>query len=363
MNWYVSERNMKNQQTKNPLAREAERIGYETLAVNKKGENMKRLLCFTVILFCLGGLMEIVAQGPIEQNENKRSGGVLTPKQEALCLIAAFKATGNMLELEHSLNTGFDTGLTVNEAREAVIQLYAYCGFPRCLNGLSAVGCVLDERGKQGKSIMPGRNNTNIPDGRTSYDIGSENQRTLFNIPQAEQLTRNAPSDQIVNYYLRARLFGDNFARDILDWTTRELVTISALSAMTGVEGQLRAHQAGGLSAGLTQAQVNAVGFVVQKVLSTGSEQCIIHRPDMIARPGGNENFIGDVAVRFIYISDNESNVSVAYITFEPGHGLTGTFTKEASVWLLPKACAGLKAKAGRRSPPMPGMSSSAPPE
>jgi quercetin dioxygenase-like cupin family protein/alkylhydroperoxidase/carboxymuconolactone decarboxylase family protein YurZ len=280
---------------------------------------MKKLLFLTATLFCIGGIMEITAQGPIEQNRNEGPGGVLTSKQEALCLIAAFTAQGDVPALEQALNKGFDAELTVNEAREAIVQLYAYCGFPRCLNSLSAVGRVLDERGKQGKTAMPGRNNTPIPDAKTSYDIGSENQRTLFNLPQVEQLTRNAPSDQIVNYYLRAHLFGDIFARDVLDWPTRELVTISALSAMTGVEGQIRAHQAGGLSAGLSQEQVNAIGTVVQKALSTGNEQRVIRRSDMTARPGGNENFTGDVAVRFIYMPDSESNVSASYVTFEPG--------------------------------------------
>jgi quercetin dioxygenase-like cupin family protein/alkylhydroperoxidase/carboxymuconolactone decarboxylase family protein YurZ len=260
--------------------------------------------------------METAAQ-PVQ--EGGRSGGVLTPKQEALCRIAAFTARGDMPVLEQALNSGFDAGLTINEAREAIVQLYAYCGFPRCLNGLSAVGRVLDERGKQGKTTTPGRNNTFIPDGKTSYAIGSENQGTLFNIPQGDPLTRNAPSDQIVNYFLRAHLFGDIFARDILDWPTRELVTISALSAMSGVEGQLRGHQAGGLSAGLTQAQVNAIGSVVQKALSTGTEQRVIRRSEMIAIPGGDENFTGNVSIRFIYTSDSETNVSAGYVTFEPG--------------------------------------------
>ncbi|MDR1903043.1 MAG: carboxymuconolactone decarboxylase family protein [Treponema sp.] len=201
--------------------------------------------------------MEAVAQGMVEQSASGGAGGILAPKQEALCLIAAFTARGDVLALEQALNRGFDAGLTVNEAREAIVQL-AYCGFPRCLNSLAAVGRVLDERGKQGKITTPGRDNTPIPDGKTSYDIGAENQRALFKLPQGNEipLTRNAPGEQIINYYLRAHLFGDIFARDILDWPTRELVTISALSAMTGVEGQLRAHQAGGLSAGLTQEQV-----------------------------------------------------------------------------------------------------------
>jgi quercetin dioxygenase-like cupin family protein/alkylhydroperoxidase/carboxymuconolactone decarboxylase family protein YurZ len=284
---------------------------------------MKKIFAFTVTLFCLGGVMELASQGPVQQGVQSNSG-VLSLRQEALCRIAAFTARGDVPALEQALNAGFDTGLAVNEAREAIVQLYAYCGFPRCLNGLAAVGRVLGEREKQGKTTAPGRDNTPIPDGKTSYDIGAENQRKLFNLPPGNPLdrnplNRNAPGDQIINYYLRAHLFGDIFARDILDWPTRELVTISALSAMTGVEGQLNSHRAGGLSAGLTQEQVNAIEAVVQKALSTGSEQRIIRRTDMAVNPGGSANFTGEVAVRLLYLPDRESAVSAAYVTFEPG--------------------------------------------
>jgi quercetin dioxygenase-like cupin family protein/alkylhydroperoxidase/carboxymuconolactone decarboxylase family protein YurZ len=288
---------------------------------------MKKIFLFLMaMLFYIGGLMELAAQGQMQQSENGRSSlpaeyadSVLSPKQEALCLIAAFTAWGDMPALEQALNAGFDAGLTINEAREAIVQLYAYCGFPRCLNGLSAVGRVLNERGKQGKTDAPGRNTTPIPDGRTSYDLGSENQKTLFNMPQGDRLTRNAPSDQIVNYYLRAHLFGDIFARDILDWPTRELVTISALSAMSGVEGQLGGHQAGGVSAGLSQAQVDAIGSAVRKALSTGNEQRVVRRSEMLSGSVGNEHFTGDATARFIYMGDSETNGSAAYVTFEPG--------------------------------------------
>jgi alkylhydroperoxidase/carboxymuconolactone decarboxylase family protein YurZ len=51
----------------------------------------------------------------------------------------AFAAKG---DTENSLlNTArADTGLTINEIKEVLIQLYAYAGFPRSLNALGAYG-------------------------------------------------------------------------------------------------------------------------------------------------------------------------------------------------------------------------------
>ena len=42
--------------------------------------------------------------------------------------------------------------------------------------------------------------------------------------------------------YLKAHLFGDIFARDTLDWRTREIVTIAALAARPETEPQMKAH-------------------------------------------------------------------------------------------------------------------------
>lgn len=36
--------------------------------------------------------------------------------------------------------------MTVNEVKEVLVQMYAYCGFPRSLNGINTLIAVLDER-------------------------------------------------------------------------------------------------------------------------------------------------------------------------------------------------------------------------
>ena len=82
---------------------------------------------------------------------------VLTTKQQALVAIAANEAKGNIVELKTALNEGFELGLTVSEAKEALSHLYAYTGFPRSLNALGALQQVIKERNDAGKLTKEGR--------------------------------------------------------------------------------------------------------------------------------------------------------------------------------------------------------------
>src|SRR5215218_9939576 len=67
------------------------------------------------------------AQNNITANEP------LNAQQQSIVSIAALTAVGDVEHLKTALNTGLDEGLTVNEIKEVLVQLYAYCGFPRSL--------------------------------------------------------------------------------------------------------------------------------------------------------------------------------------------------------------------------------------
>jgi alkylhydroperoxidase/carboxymuconolactone decarboxylase family protein YurZ len=59
---------------------------------------------------------------------------------------------------------------------------------------------------------------------------------------------------------LKEHLFADIFARDNLDYQSRELATIAALASMTGTAGQVRFHLGAAMNTGLTEAQMK--GFI-----------------------------------------------------------------------------------------------------
>ena len=73
----------------------------------------------------------------------------LSPRQRHIALIASNTAKGDMDELQkilvESLN---DKSLTVNEIKEILVQMYAYCGFPRSLNAINAFLSVINDREK-----------------------------------------------------------------------------------------------------------------------------------------------------------------------------------------------------------------------
>ncbi|MGE0582925.1 MAG: carboxymuconolactone decarboxylase family protein [Steroidobacteraceae bacterium] len=192
----------------------------------------------------------------------------LTARQQAIPLIAAAMATSNMPQLDAALNRGLDAGLTISEAREILVQLYAYTGFPRSLNALGELLKVVEARKARGIQDAPGREpSRTIPTGEELIAVGTANQTRISGSVVEGPLFDFAP---IINQYLQAHLFGDIFERDNLDWQSRELATVGALAATPGVEAQLRSHMAASLRVGLT---VSKLRQLIQLLAESGNAE------------------------------------------------------------------------------------------
>lgn len=185
------------------------------------------------------------------------SSEALSTKQRAIPLIAAAMAVSDMSALNSALNQGLDAGLTVSEAKEVLVQLYAYAGFPRSLNALSELMRVLDTRQQRGIQDAPGREPSHpAPIGQDLIAAGKANQTQISGGPVKGPVFEFAP---VINQYLQAHLFGDIFERDNLDWQGRELATVGALAATPGAEPQLRSHMLASMRVGLSEAQLREV--------------------------------------------------------------------------------------------------------
>ncbi|MFT3721842.1 carboxymuconolactone decarboxylase family protein [Pseudorhodoferax sp.] len=185
----------------------------------------------------------------------------LTARQQAIVPIAAFAAAGDMAGLDAALNQGLDAGMTISDAREILVQLYAYAGFPRSLNALGVLVKVLEARRQRGIQDAPGREPSRaIPKGDALLAAGTANQTRLSGGPVGGPLFDFAPT---ANEYLRTHLFGDIFERDNLDWPSRELATVGMLSALPGAEPQLQAHMKIGMNVGLTAGQLRQLAQVL----------------------------------------------------------------------------------------------------
>jgi len=185
----------------------------------------------------------------------------LTARQRTIPLIGGAMAKSDLPGLEAALNQGLDSGLTISEAKEILVQLYAYTGFPRSLNALGVLMKVVDERKQRGIKDAPGREPGHaIPSGDALLAVGTANQTRISGAPVTGPVFEFAP---VINRYLQTHLFGDIFERDNLDWKSRELATVGALAATPGAEPQLRSHMAASMRVGLTARQLRGLANVL----------------------------------------------------------------------------------------------------
>lgn len=180
----------------------------------------------------------------------------LNTRQQSIIAIAAFTANGDLEKLKPALNEGLESGLTVNEIKEVLVQMYAYAGFPRSLNGITAFMAVMDEREAKGIKDEIGKDASPLPADMNKDEYGARVRARLAGwevIPPPGGYQLFTP---IIDTFLKEHLFADIFARDVLDEQSRELATISALASMTGTAGQLQFHFGAAMNTGLTEAQI-----------------------------------------------------------------------------------------------------------
>lgn len=198
-------------------------------------------------------------------NENK----LLSSQEQSIISISAVTAKGDLSKLKAELNAGLEAGLTVNQIKEAIVHLYAYAGFPRSLRGLQTFMTVLDERKAKGVNDVTGAEASPIHNDNSKYKRGKAILEELTGNPETGPKTGYAAFAPFVEVFLKEHLFADLFERDVLTYGERELVTISVLSSIGGVEPMLRSHLTICLKLGFTAQQlqqfVNTIESTVGK--------------------------------------------------------------------------------------------------
>jgi 4-carboxymuconolactone decarboxylase len=186
--------------------------------------------------------------------------------QQSIVSISALTAAGDIEQLKIQLNRGLDVGLTVNEIKEVLVQLYAYCGFPRSLNGIITFMAIIEARKAKGITDAEGKTASPVNDS-DKYQTGKKALQILTGREEKAPAGANAFAPAI-DTFLKEHLFADIFSRDILTWQQRELVTVSALAAMSGVTPQLEAHIGMGINTGLTESQLSDAFRIIDEAVS-----------------------------------------------------------------------------------------------
>ncbi|OWA37516.1 4-carboxymuconolactone decarboxylase [Saccharibacillus sp. O16] len=171
--------------------------------------------------------------------------GSLDDKMREMITLVVLAANQTLPQIKAHTHAALNVGLTPIEIKEAVYQCAPYLGFPKTLNAISELNEVFKER--------------NIPMPLESQKHVDEDQRLNRGLTMQveifgdviEKNRQNVPANQRhIQDYLSAFCFGDFYTRGGLDLKTRELLTLSIISALGGAENQVKAHVQGNLNVG-----------------------------------------------------------------------------------------------------------------
>jgi 4-carboxymuconolactone decarboxylase len=302
-------------------------------------------LSILIVPVCL--LYSLTTTTNAQQPMNKSQ--VLDSKQQSIIPISAFTANGNQEKLKQSLNDGLSAGLSINEIKEILVQLYAYAGFPRSLNAITTFETVVDDRRK--KSIKDEEGKT--PDKQTfkkgRFDFGKDVQTELTGSTATGSAQKFVP---VIDTFLKEHLFADIFGRNNLDYQSREIATISALASLGGTEAQLMSHLKVGKNIGLTEEQLRSVASIlsakvgwqegsvaaksIDKIFNsqdknspttitqdkneqTADQMKNSHQLFPLGNKITNDNFSGNAWLSMLVENDSSYNTQIGNVTFEPG--------------------------------------------
>ncbi|WP_307834001.1 carboxymuconolactone decarboxylase family protein [Bartonella sp. M0177] len=190
---------------------------------------------------------------------------MLTLEQKRLVPVAAFAAEGNIDGLKNALTEALDDKVAINAIKEVLVQTYAYAGFPRSLNALSALMDVVNKRREAGKKDEQGKNASPVHTDKTMLEVGTGIQTKLVGQPVTGPLFEFAPA---IDQFLKSHLFGDIFVRDNLDYETREVATIAMLAALQGAQSQLKSHYQMGTNTGLEKTDLQEIVTILETKVS-----------------------------------------------------------------------------------------------
>jgi len=183
---------------------------------------------------------------------------LLDNKSKEVAAVASLIAQRAIPEMKVHFNGALNSGCTVTEAKELVLHLSVYVGFPKAICAMNTLKEVLAERKAEGINDTQGEE-TVINDNNNRYEKGSEYLSKLdTNQEQLLKETYDNFSPELVRFVIEYG-YGEIYSRESLDKRYRQIATIAALTTLGNASSQLSFHICAGLNIGLTKDEIKEV--------------------------------------------------------------------------------------------------------
>lgn len=182
----------------------------------------------------------------------------LDNKSKEIAAVASLIAQRAIPEMKVHFNGALNTGCTINEVKEIIIQMSSYVGFPKAICGMNTFKEVLNERKNNGLEDKDGEPASTNGNNINRYNLGAEYLR-LLDKNQVEILEKNFNqffpelSQFIIEYG-----YGDIYSRNNINLKYRQIATIAALTTI-GAYPQLKFHINAGLNIGINNDEMKGI--------------------------------------------------------------------------------------------------------
>ncbi|RCJ34919.1 carboxymuconolactone decarboxylase [Nostoc punctiforme NIES-2108] len=169
----------------------------------------------------------------------------LDTKTRVVLILASIIGSQAVSEYRVMVGAALNVGVTPIEIKEILYQSVPYVGMAKAFDFVHATNEVMSSRGIQ--LPLEGQSTTSP---ETRYDKGLAIQKAVFG-ETIDQMYQRSPKDQLhIQRFLSANCFGDYYTRNGVDIKVREMITLSILIALGGVESQIKGHIQGNLNVG-----------------------------------------------------------------------------------------------------------------
>jgi len=183
----------------------------------------------------------------------------LDNKSKEIVAVSSLIAQGTIPQLKVHLNGALNSGCSVTEVKEIILQMSVYTGFPGSINAMNTLREVLNERKRNGISDLAGNVLNTATDTADRYSKGVEALSQLDSL-QAHRMEEAYCdfSPELVQFTFEYA-FADIHSRKGLEKKYRQIATISALATLGNASSQLKFHIGGALNIGVTGDEIKEI--------------------------------------------------------------------------------------------------------
>lgn len=216
-------------------------------------------------------------------------------KSHELATLAMMTAVGNQdNSMRYHVEAAIRAGATQTEIVELLLQMTIYAGYPKALTAVEAARETFKILEKQG--TPPASSQADLATRRQKESNEIRYQRGLDALNRISQSSGEAVVKSFediapdLGRYILEFSYGDVFSRPNLDLKTRELATVSALTALntTASELPLKVHINAALNVGATRQQVvEAIMHMLPYVGFVNVQQAMVKVEEVFKERGG----------------------------------------------------------------------------